>query len=194
MSNINNTVKTSLKSSEKFGQIQVNCIFSLSSCPGNLHNTINTLNGAAQNREMYLMNKFAIPRNEDGTMRRKAKVEYPTTLPIFRPWLDEKNLWHEDSNGEGMIPMPANMVPLWACTDDESKRISRAEIKLQPCILPRLKCSPPWREDERILRANCLDLKPSDGGYCLNAPILKCPDLGNLLCLWGFRNISKAEQ
>jgi len=31
-------------------------------------------------------------RNEDGTMRRKAKVEYPTTLPIFRPWLDEKNL------------------------------------------------------------------------------------------------------
>ena len=31
-------------------------------------------------------------RNEDGTMRRKNKTEYPTTLPIFRPWLDEKNL------------------------------------------------------------------------------------------------------
>jgi len=31
-------------------------------------------------------------RSEDGTMRRKAKTEYPTTLPIFRPWLDEKNL------------------------------------------------------------------------------------------------------
>ena len=31
-------------------------------------------------------------RNEDGTMRRKTKAEYPTTLPIFRPWLDEKNL------------------------------------------------------------------------------------------------------
>lgn len=31
-------------------------------------------------------------RNEDGTMRRKTKTEYPTTLPIFRPWLDEKNL------------------------------------------------------------------------------------------------------
>ena len=29
-------------------------------------------------------------RNEDGTMRRKTKAEYPTTLPIFRPWLDEK--------------------------------------------------------------------------------------------------------
>merc|ERR1712242_278058 len=26
-------------------------------------------------------------RNEDGTMRRKTKTEYPTTLPIFRPWL-----------------------------------------------------------------------------------------------------------
>ena len=30
-------------------------------------------------------------RNEDGTLRRnKTKTEYPTTLPIFRPWLDEK--------------------------------------------------------------------------------------------------------
>ena len=29
-------------------------------------------------------------RNEDGTLRRKNKIEYPTTLPIFRPWLDEK--------------------------------------------------------------------------------------------------------
>lgn len=30
-------------------------------------------------------------RNEDGTLRvRKNKQEYPTTLPIFRPWLDEK--------------------------------------------------------------------------------------------------------
>ena len=87
--------------------------------------------------------KLRFPRNEDGTMRRKAKVrrkttkyfleiiitiatitytkrkvesnlqvEYPTTLPIFRPWLDEKNLWHEDPSGAGMIPM-ANMVPLW---------------------------------------------------------------------------------
>ena len=36
-------------------------------------------------------------RNEDGTMRRKAKTEYPTTLPIFRPWLEEKNLWHSNS-------------------------------------------------------------------------------------------------
>ena len=32
------------------------------------------------------------------------QVEYPTTLPIFRPWLDEKNLWHEDPSGDGMIP------------------------------------------------------------------------------------------
>jgi len=31
-------------------------------------------------------------RSDEGTMRRKPKVEYPTTLPIFRPWLDEKNL------------------------------------------------------------------------------------------------------
>lgn len=31
-------------------------------------------------------------RSEDGTMRRNKKTEYPTTLPIFRPWLDEKNL------------------------------------------------------------------------------------------------------
>ena len=29
-------------------------------------------------------------RNEDGTLRRKQKIEYPATLPIFRPWLDEK--------------------------------------------------------------------------------------------------------
>ena len=29
-------------------------------------------------------------RNEDGTLRRKNKIDYPTTLPIFRPWLDEK--------------------------------------------------------------------------------------------------------
>lgn len=30
-------------------------------------------------------------RNEDGTMKRtKIKTEYPSTLPIFRPWLDEK--------------------------------------------------------------------------------------------------------
>ena len=41
-------------------------------------------------------------RNEDGTMRRKTKAEYPTTLPIFRPWLDEKNLWQStpDENNE----------------------------------------------------------------------------------------------
>ena len=30
-------------------------------------------------------------RNEDGTLKRtRTKIEYPTTLPIFRPWLDEK--------------------------------------------------------------------------------------------------------
>ncbi|XP_040572282.1 arrestin domain-containing protein 4 [Lepeophtheirus salmonis] len=29
-------------------------------------------------------------RNDDGTLRKKGKQEYPTTLPIFRPWLDEK--------------------------------------------------------------------------------------------------------
>ena len=30
-------------------------------------------------------------RNDDGTLRRsKGMAEYPTTLPIFRPWLDEK--------------------------------------------------------------------------------------------------------
>ena len=30
-------------------------------------------------------------RNEDGTMKRnRLSTEYPTTLPIFRPWLDEK--------------------------------------------------------------------------------------------------------
>ena len=44
-------------------------------------------------------------RNEDGTMRRKTKAEYPTTLPIFRPWLDEKNLWQStpDENNENII-------------------------------------------------------------------------------------------
>ena len=30
-------------------------------------------------------------RNDDGTLKKaKTKIEYPTTLPIFRPWLDEK--------------------------------------------------------------------------------------------------------
>ncbi|CAG0919404.1 unnamed protein product [Notodromas monacha] len=29
-------------------------------------------------------------RNDDGTLRRKRGSSYPTTLPIFRPWLDSK--------------------------------------------------------------------------------------------------------
>lgn len=29
-------------------------------------------------------------RSNDGTLRRKHNTHYPTTLPIFRPWLEEK--------------------------------------------------------------------------------------------------------
>ena len=29
-------------------------------------------------------------RSDDGTVRRKRGAQYPSTLPIFRPWLDEK--------------------------------------------------------------------------------------------------------
>ena len=29
-------------------------------------------------------------RGDDGTLRRKRGAHYPSTLPIFRPWLDEK--------------------------------------------------------------------------------------------------------
>ena len=46
-------------------------------------------------------------RNEDGTMRRKNKTEYPTTLPIFRPWLDEKNLW-QSKQGEDQDSDPGD--------------------------------------------------------------------------------------
>ena len=31
-------------------------------------------------------------RSPDGTLRRKQGTHYPSTLPIFRPWLDEKTV------------------------------------------------------------------------------------------------------
>ena len=52
-------------------------------------------------------------RNEDGTMRRKTKTEYPTTLPIFRPWLDEKNLWQSKSEGDHQQPPHSDTGPAW---------------------------------------------------------------------------------
>ena len=52
-------------------------------------------------------------RNEDGTMRRKTKTEYPTTLPIFRPWLDEKNLWQSKSEGDHQQPPHTDTGPAW---------------------------------------------------------------------------------
>jgi hypothetical protein len=31
-------------------------------------------------------------RSPDGTLHRKQGTHYPSTLPIFRPWLDEKTV------------------------------------------------------------------------------------------------------
>ena len=123
--------------------------------------------------------KLRFPRNEDGTMRRKAKVrrkttkyfleiiitiatitytkrkvgsnlqvEYPTTLPIFRPWLDEKNLWHEDPSGAGMIPM-ANMVPLWT---HETNIIMRTQADCE--------------DDANDQHGYPLTIQQKDSGFC----------------------------
>ena len=84
-------------------------------------------------------------RNEDGTMRRKTKTEYPTTLPIFRPWLDEKNLWH-----------PGTQTVTWSKSDSGLWEHSSPQ---QPDSLPvklSLGISDIWCDRQWRVESNCI--------------------------------------